>query len=66
MTELEKLQAQLKANNDKMQNDFIDKIVADIEWLCEKSNRKDYEPTEHEREQLAKIITIVNNMNQWF
>lgn len=63
---LEELQKQIKENKDKMQNEFIDKIYDSVEHLNNKANRKDYEPTDHEREVFGKIATIINNMMKWF
>lgn len=63
---IEELKKRMKETTDKMQNDFIDKIYDEIEHLNEKANRKDYEPTEHEREVFGKIATIITNMMKWF
>lgn len=63
---LEEMQAHLKELNAKGQDQFIDKIYDEIDLLCEKANRKDYEPTDHEREVFGKIVVIVSNMNKWF
>ena len=60
----EELQKKMKETQDKMQNDFIDKLYDEIEYLLEKFNRKDYEPTEHEREVFNKIHIIINNINK--
>ena len=62
----EEITRQLRANQEKMQNELIDKILDSVEFLLEKANRKDYEPTEHERQQFGKIYTIITNMNNWF
>lgn len=48
------------------QNDFINDLLEKVECLLEKANRKNYEPTDYEREQFRKIATIINNMNNWF
>ena len=63
---LEEMKAQLRANSEKAQNEFIDKIYNDLLWLSEKAIKKDYEPTDHERQRLANIKTLVNGMNEWF
>lgn len=62
LQELIKRQKELK---DKMQNEFIDKLLDDVEFFLEKANRKDYELTEHEKIVFNKIYTIINNMNKW-
>ena len=63
---LEELKAEMRKNAEKQQNQFIDKLVEQIEFLCEEANRKDYVPTDCEREQFAKIVAIVTDMNNWF
>lgn len=62
----EQLKKQQRELQEKQQNEFANKILTDIEWWCEKANKKDYEPTLEERDCLNKVITIVNNMNNWF
>ena len=66
MTDLQKMQLELKRVNDKTQNDFINKLKNDIDWLCEKANQKGYEPTEHERVIFNEISIIIDNMKKWF
>ena len=61
-----KLEQQIRANKDKMQNEFIDKIFNDLQFLSEIAIKKDYQPTEHEREVFGQIVRIVNGINQWF
>lgn len=63
---IKELQRQMKETKDKMQNEFIDKIYDSIEHLSNKANKKDYEPTQHEREVFNKINTIISNMMKWF
>lgn len=63
---LEELKKAMRENEEKQQEDFIDRLVDQIELLNEKAVRKSYVPTEHEREQFNKIYTIVTNMNNWF
>lgn len=62
----EEVLKRLRENQEQIQNEFIDKILDSVEFLLEKANRRDYEPTDHEREQFAKIYTIITNMNNWF
>lgn len=62
----EELMKRLRENQEKIQNEFIDKILDSVEFLLEKANRRDYKATEHEREQFGKIYTIIVNMNNWF
>lgn len=64
--DLQALQAEMKKTSDKMQNDFIDKLKNDVEWFCEKANKKDYQPTEHERIMFNEISNIIDNMKKWF
>lgn len=63
LAELQQKQQELK---EEQQNTFIDKIKADIVYLCEKANRKDYKPTIHEQQQLKAIADIINNLINWF
>lgn len=62
----EELKSLIKKAQEKQQDNFIDKLFKDIEWLCEKANEKDYEPTVHEKEVFTKIVTIIDNMKAWF
>ena len=62
----EELLAEMKRIREVEQDKFIDKIANDIEFLNEKANRKDYEPTLHEKQQFERIHTIVTNMAKWF
>ena len=62
----EELAKKLKENQDKAQNEFIDKLLEMVEYLCEKANRKDYVPTEHEFRTFGLIVRIIKNMNEWF
>lgn len=63
---LEELKQVQKKLQEERQNEFIDKLVDMVECLLEKANKKDYEPTEHERNQFRKIHTIITDMNRWF
>jgi hypothetical protein len=63
---LQELQQQLRENQAKMQNNFIDSILEKVEILLEKANRSTYKPTDYEREQFGKIATIIKNMSNWF
>lgn len=62
----EEILAEMKRIREVEQDKFIDKIVNDVEFLNEKANRKDYEPTLHEKQQFERIHTIVTNMAKWF
>lgn len=62
----EEVVKRLRESQEQIQNEFIDKILDSVEFLLEKANRRDYEPTDHEREQFGKIYTIITNMNNWF
>lgn len=63
---IEGIKRQLRENQEKMQNELIDRILDDVELLFENANRRYYEQTEHEREQFGKIFNIINNMVRWF
>ncbi len=60
------LEQQIKANKEKQQNDVIDRLEENINWLLEKANRRVYEPTQHEKEVFDRIATIIDNMKNWF
>ena len=62
----EELARKIKESQDKAQDDFIDKLLESVEHLCEKANRQDYQPTEHEFRTFGLIVRIVANMNNWF
>lgn len=66
MMTIEELQKQMKENKDKMQNEFIDKLLDQVEHYNDKANRRDYVPTDHEKEVFSKIATIIINMTKWF
>lgn len=57
---------EMRALKDKQQNDFIDKLNGDIDWLIEKAMKKDYQPTEYERIIFNSIRQKLENMNMWF
>jgi hypothetical protein len=63
---LQELKERQKELKDQMQNEFIERLLDNIEHLVEKANRKDYEPTEHERVTFNKIYNIIVNMSKWF
>ena len=56
----EEMQQEIKKEHDKMQDDFINKLNDDIQWLSEKANKKGYVLTANER---AKIQTMINTLN---
>ena len=62
----QELETEMRKLKERMQNEFIDGLLEKVDLLLEKAVRADYEPTEHEREQFGKIVTIVRNMNKWF
>lgn len=65
MTIEELMQAQ-KELNQKQQNDFIDKLADMVDNFVAKSNRKDYEPTDHERERFRQIHSNINDIIKRF
>ena len=62
----EELQQAIRKNQEKMQEQFIDKIYDDISYLCEKASYKSYEPTNYERLIFNKIKNIIDDMSKWF
>lgn len=63
---LEELKQKQKEIEEKMQNEFINKLYNDIEHLINKAIRKDYQPTVHEKEVLNKIHCMINDLVKWF
>lgn len=66
MTDKEKLMAEIRRLQDENQDKFIDALAEKVEYLCEKANAKSYEPTVHEKQVFANIVTIIDNMKEWF
>lgn len=66
MMTIEELKRQMLETKNKMQDEFIDKLLDQIEHYNDKANRRDYVPTEHEKEVFSKIATIIINMAKWF
>ena len=64
--EMKDLQEEMRKLQEEAQNEYIDKLLDIVENLCEKANKNNYEPTEHEREMFGKIVTIITNMSKWF
>ena len=62
----EELQQAIRRNQEKMQDDYIDKVYDEISYLCEKAISKEYEPTNHERFIFNEIKNIIDNMSKWF
>ncbi len=62
----EELQQAIRRNQEKMQDDYIDKIYDEISYLCEKANSKSYETTTHERIIFNEIKNIIDDMSKWF
>lgn len=63
LEEMLKLSNQLR---EEQQEEFMKKLVEMVENLVEKANKKDYDPTNNEREMFRQIYTIINDMNNWF
>lgn len=66
MTDIEKAKALLREADERIQDEFIDDLLCKVEFLLDKASKKGYEPTEHERVQFGRIVTIIINMNLWF
>ena len=57
----EELEKQLADSRAKMQNDFIDKVIEDLNVLLSRVNRKDYKCTEYE---FLKIRRELSNLTK--
>lgn len=63
---LEEMKKELRAVQEKQQNAFMEDLLDRVNNLCEKANKKDYEPTKEEKEMFGYIVTIIDNMKEWF
>lgn len=66
LTTVEEMQKAINEIKEKQQNEFIDKLGEMVDLLCEKANKKDYEPTQYEKEIFNHIYIVISNMNSWF
>lgn len=57
--DLNELMKRQKELNEKLQNDFIDKIKSDVDFLKEKYERQDYVPTQHEKQVIGEITNAM-------
>ena len=64
--DLQEMQKQLQKLKNEQQDKFIDNLKEMVVNLCEKANKRDYQPTTHERETFEEVRTILNNMADWF
>lgn len=62
---IKELKEQMQNIKDKSQNEFIEKLLDMVEHYAEKTNKKDYTPTNHERETFRKILIMINNINNY-
>lgn len=63
---IEEMKAYQKKLKEEHQNKYINNLLEMVENLLEKSNKKDYEPTEHEKRTLQQIYNIISDMVKWF
>lgn len=63
LEEMKRLQRELQ---EQQQNGFINNLLDAVKNLCDKANKKDYIPTDHERRTFNEIYNIINNMSNWF
>lgn len=56
----------IKENQEKMQEQFMLKLLDQVVYLAQKSISKDYEPTIKEREMFTKIHAYITSMIKWF
>ena len=63
---IEELRKELRKTEEKIQDEFIDSLYDKVEFLCEKANKKSYEPTVQEKMTFEKIATIIESMAKWF
>ena len=63
---IEEMMAKMKELNAKQQEQYISKLADMVDVLCDKANKRDYEPTNKEREIFEHIRKVINNMANWF
>lgn len=66
---MEKLTAEnllklMRKNEEKMQNEFIDRIYDAVDHLASKVSSSTYQFTQHERETFKKIETLINEVKK--
>lgn len=66
MKTFEEMQQELKRLRQKQQDEFIDKLEQQIDWMIEKANDSSYQATDHERVVFNRIRQKLENMNKWF
>lgn len=66
MTDIEKAKSLLREADEKIQNEFIDDLLYKVEFLASKAAKKDYEPTDYERDRFNRVATIIDDMRRWF
>lgn len=59
---IEELRKALRETEEKIQNEFIDSLYDKAQFLLERAEKPSYQPTEHERETVAKIAEIINSV----
>lgn len=62
----EELAVEIRKIKDKLQNDFMEKLESDVDWLLEKGIKKEYVATNYERMVFNRIRQKLENMNKWF
>lgn len=60
------LEEQTRLLQEKIQNDFADKLLDMVENFKDKMNNLEYQATSHEYEVYQKICSIMNAMQTWF
>ena len=62
----EEMAEEIKKGKDKMQEDFINKILEDVKWLQEKAIKTSYHCTVNEKLAFEEVYKIINGMAKWF
>lgn len=67
---MDELLKEMKKDYDKLIKEgqllYAEKVLEMVKNYCEKANKKDYDPSNEEREVFGEIVKIVNNMKEWF
>ena len=62
--EMRTMLEKMKELKQQQQNNFIDNLADMISNLNEKTNKQDYTPTNYEKNQLSRIVEMINSINE--
>ena len=62
----EEMKDEILKTQQKMQEEFMEKLLDSVEHLNEKSFKTSYIVSVKEKQDFTKIYNIINNMAKWF